>query len=80
MTYASTGIKEHLFNTSSTSLSEGDAGMSEAWPRDAASRSLFSGNHGYMRNLRRSFSKGNSTLCPLEGAMETIYPRCHAEG
>ncbi len=34
---ASAGIKEHLCNTSSTSLSEGDAGMAEAWPRDAAS-------------------------------------------
>ncbi len=28
----------------------------------------FSGNHGYMRNLRRSLSNGNSTLHPLEGA------------
>ncbi len=54
--------------------------MPEAWPRDAASRSLFSGNHGYMRNLRRSVSKGNSTLCPLEGTRGTIYQRSHAEG
>ncbi len=47
--------------------------MPEAWTRDAASRSLFSGNHGYMRNLRRSLSKGNSTLRPLEGARGMIY-------
>ncbi len=47
--------------------------MPEAWPRDAASRSLFSENHGYMRNLRPSLSKGNSMLHPLEGAMGTIY-------
>ncbi len=54
--------------------------MLEAWPRDAASRSLSSGNHGYMRNLRCSLSKGNSTLHPLEGARGTIYQRSHAEG
>ncbi len=80
MTLASGGIKVHLCNMSSTSLSEGDAGIPKAWPRDAASRSLFSGNHGYMCNLRRSLSKGNSTLRPLEGAMGMIYPCCHAEG
>ncbi len=54
--------------------------MPEAWTRDAASRSLLSGNHGYMHNLRRSLSKGNSTLRPLEGARGTIYQRSHAEG
>ncbi len=54
--------------------------MPEAWTRDAASRSLFSGNHGYMRNLRRSLSKGNSTLRPLEGARGMIYQHSHAEG
>ncbi len=54
--------------------------MPKAWPRDAASRSLFSGNHGYMRNLRRFLSKGNSTLRPLEGARGTTYQRSHAEG
>ncbi len=45
--------------------------MPEAWPRDAASRSLFSGNYGYICNLRRSLPKGTSTLRPLEGAMGT---------
>ncbi len=54
--------------------------MPEAWTRDPASRSLFSGNHGYMRNLRHSLSKGNSTLRPLEGFRGTIYQRSHAEG
>ncbi len=54
--------------------------MPEAWTRDAASRSLFSGNHGYMRNLRCSLSKGNSTLRPLEGARGIIYQCSHAEG
>ncbi len=44
------------------------------------SRSLFSGNRCYMRNLRRSLSKGNSTLRPLEGARGTTYQRSHAEG
>ncbi len=50
-------------------------GMPEAWPRDAASRSLFSGNHGYMCNLRRSLPRelyaassrgryGNAMLTP----------------
>ncbi len=34
----------------------------------------------YMRNLRRSLSKGNSPLRPLEGARETIYQRSHTEG
>ncbi len=32
----------------------GPTGMPESWPRDAVSRSLFSGNYGYIRNLRRS--------------------------
>ncbi len=54
--------------------------MPEAWIRDAASRSLFSGDHGYMRNLRCFLSKGNSTLHPLEGTRVTIYQRSHAEG
>ncbi len=45
----------------------GLTGMPEAWPRDAASRSLFSGNYGYICNLRRSLPKGTSTLHPLEG-------------
>ncbi len=53
--------------------------MPEPWTRDAASHSLFSGNHGYMRSLRRSLSKGNSTLRPLEGVRGTIYQRSHAE-
>ncbi len=44
------------------------------------SRSLFSGNYGYIRNLRRSLPKGTSTLHPLEGAMGTLSQRRHAEG
>ncbi len=55
-------------------------GMPEAWPRDAVSRSLFSGNYGYICNLRRSLPKGTSTLRPLEGAMGTLCHRRHAEG
>ncbi len=55
-------------------------GMPEAWPRDAVSRSLFSGNYGYIRNLRCSLPKGTSTLRPLEGAMGTLCQRRHAEG
>ncbi len=54
--------------------------MPEAWPRDAVSRSLFSGNYGYICNLRRSLPKGTSTLRPLEGAMRTLCQRRHAEG
>ncbi len=46
--------------------------MPEAWPRDAASPSQFSGNYSYIRNLRRSLPKGTSTLHPLEGAMGTL--------
>ncbi len=34
------------------------------------SRSLFSGNYGYICNLRCSLPTGTSTLRPLEGAME----------
>ncbi len=52
----------------------------EGWPRDAASRSLFSGNHGYICNLRRSLRIGNETLRPLEGAMGTLCQSHHAEG
>ncbi len=55
-------------------------GMPKAWPRDAVSRSLFSGNYGYIHNLRRSLPKGTSTLHPLEGAMATLCQRRHAEG
>ncbi len=54
--------------------------MPKTWTRDTVSRSLFSGNHGYMRNLRHSLSKGNSTLHPVESAMGTIYQHSHAEG
>ncbi len=54
--------------------------MPEAWPRDAASRFLFSGNYGYIRNLRRSLPKGTSTLRPLGVAMGMLCPRRHAEG
>ncbi len=46
----------------------------------AVSRSLFSGNYGYICNLRRSLPKGTSTLRPLKGAMETLCQRRHAEG
>ncbi len=66
----SASTKDHLCNTSSISLSEGDAG--QAWPRDAASCSLSSANHVYMCNLRRFLSKGNSMLHPLEAVMGTI--------
>ncbi len=46
-------------------------GMPEAWPRDTASRSLFSGNHGYMCNLRRSLSKGmEAELWRAEASVE----------
>ncbi len=34
---------------------------------DAAAHSLFSGNHGYIRNMRHSLSKGNS-CCISYGA------------
>ncbi len=54
--------------------------MPEAWPRDTATRSLFSGSHGYMCNLRGYISKENLTLHTPEGAMGTTYPRCHVEG
>ncbi len=47
----------------------GPTGMPEAWPRDTASPSQFSGNYSFIRNLRRSLPKGTSTLHPLEGAM-----------
>ncbi len=40
----------------------------------------FSGNYGYIRNLRRSLPKGTSTLRPLGVAMGTLCPRRHAEG
>ncbi len=40
----------------------------------------FSGNHGYICNLRRSLPKGTSTLRPLGDAMGTLSPRRHAEG
>ncbi len=52
--------------------------MTEAWPRDAAN--LFSGNYGYIHNLRRFLPKGTSMLRPLEGAMGTLCQRRHAEG
>ncbi len=75
------GIKGHLWNTSSSFFSKRTpAGMPEAWPRDAASRSQFSGNHGYMCNLRRSLSKG-TLCCVLKRLLMGMLYQCHhAEG
>ncbi len=40
----------------------------------------FSGNYGYIRNLRRSLSEGNSTLRPLSRvALGTLCQRRHAK-
>ncbi len=52
---------------------------SHKWPlEDAASRSLFSGNHGYMCNLRRSASGCPHTrLRLLNSGEKTIFERTH---
>ncbi len=60
--WVTAGIKEHLWNTSSSFFSKGDADRNAQ--SMAASRSLFSGNHGYMLNLRHYLSKG-TTCCIL---------------
>ncbi len=56
-TGANHSIKGRRENTSSTSSSEACVRSMAPRLEDAVSRSLLSGNHGYIRNLRRSLSR-----------------------
>ncbi len=56
-TGANHSIKGRWENTSSTSSSEACVRSMAPHLEDAVSRSLLSGNHGYIRNLRHSLSR-----------------------